>query len=726
MNYGATQDEQIAIEIVIGVEDTLPVVSNPNAKVAKSSTLKEIGKVPSIYNRAGEVVGISKWTEKYPTLEEYLEWCKNPDYGICIQTRRIRPIDIDVDDRENAQKIVKFVAEHLGFELPMRYRSNSGKCLLMCRVEGEIPKRRMIVEGGVVEYLGNGQQFIACGTHPSGVRYEWVYKGVEGFPTSIPELSIGEYEALIAALEAEFATAPIAKGSIRKRGERIEGLADPIANKLIAKGLDTGLGTQGQIFLKCPFEHEHSAPGGSPTATAYFPAGTGGYKNGIFICKHAHCDARPTFEFESALGLVEGELDGCTELADSLGITVGEVSEALPRPLEVNNNGEATTCLANLVAALQRPHLCGYVLKYDKFRDSLLIASWSKESGPGKMTDFDDSSYGALILALETTGFEPIRLDRLKMAVELIAKENQIDTAIEWINSPVWDGIPRVERFVQNYLGCVDTEYSTAVGQYLWTALAGRVLDPGCKADMVPILVGAQGIRKSTVIEKIVPRSELFGDIDLNARDTDLSRKMRGKLVLEIAELRGLKTRDLESIKQFITRTHEEWIPKYKEFSKQYPRRCVFIGSTNEPDFLADTTGNRRWLPLTCGIIDIAGLERDRLQLWAEGRELFLQHGVLYADAERLAEEVHEAHHVPDIQAEMIERWLEGSAETVSPLSKGYITLDEVLCSCLGYDSRKVTRTEQNNAAKILRKLGLVSVVKRVGENHSAVRVWAR
>ncbi|MCV5824559.1 virulence-associated E family protein, partial [Escherichia coli] len=81
-------------------------------------------------------------------------------------------------------------------------------------------------------------------------------------------------------------------------------------------------------------------------------------------------------------------------------------------------------------------------------------------------------------------------------------------------------------------------------------------------------------------------------------KDDDLARKMRGRLVAEIGELRGLNTKELESIKAFVTRTHENWIPKYREFATQFPRRLVFVGTTNEDEFLADKTGNRRWLPV--------------------------------------------------------------------------------------------------------------------------------
>uniref|UniRef100_A0A1A9ZTL0 Virulence-associated protein E-like domain-containing protein n=1 Tax=Glossina pallidipes TaxID=7398 RepID=A0A1A9ZTL0_GLOPL len=98
---------------------------------------------------------------------------------------------------------------------------------------------------------------------------------------------------------------------------------------------------------------------------------------------------------------------------------------------------------------------------------------------------------------------------------------------------------------------------------------------------------------------------------------------MRGRLVGEISELRGLNSKEIESIKAFITRTHEVWVPKYREFATQFSRRLVMFGTTNQEEFLADETGNRRWLPLRVGKMRLDDIKRDVMQLWAEGTELY-------------------------------------------------------------------------------------------------------
>jgi predicted P-loop ATPase len=169
-----------------------------------------------------------------------------------------------------------------------------------------------------------------------------------------------------------------------------------------------------------------------------------------------------------------------------------------------------------------------------------------------------------------------------------------------------------------------DTPYTRAVSAYTWTALAGRCLEPGVKADMAPVLIGLQAAGKTTAVEALAPFNDAdesaFVEINLTKKDEDIARSLRGKLVGEIAELRGLQSRDAESIKAWVSRRFEEWTPKYEEFGTRFARRLLLIGTGNKDGFLDDETGERRWLPMRVGAVDVAGIRRERDQLWAEGR----------------------------------------------------------------------------------------------------------
>ena len=280
-------------------EDLLPVVSNPNAVISPRSKMAALGKTPSLYNREGEVAGITSWTSHQATLDEITAWQKNPDLGICIQTRRVRAIDVDVPDPVLAQQIAELLAYRLG-PLPTRMRSNSSKFLVAINLPGEYHKRVLRVAGGIVEFLATGQQFIAAGTHTSGVPYEW--EG--GLPTSIPTIDAAKFEALWKELDEKFSVAPASESKAPTKALKLAHAAqnDPVAVRLQEQGLVLSQARDGRLDITCPFEDGHSSQT-AESATSYYPAHTGGYEQGHFHCLHASCNDRTDQEFREALGL---------------------------------------------------------------------------------------------------------------------------------------------------------------------------------------------------------------------------------------------------------------------------------------------------------------------------------------------------------------------------------------------------------------------------------------
>ena len=311
--WGATPEDWETLSTLLGLtQDLLPVVSNPKAVISPESKMKDLGKTPSKYNPRGFVSGISMWTSKRATPEEIEEWSREPDYGICIQTRQVRALDLDITDQALASQIAKVISKHLG-ELPERFRANSSKSLFAIRMPGNFTKRVLKTEQGIVEFLATGQQFIACGTHPSGARYEWS----DGGPFKIPEVEPTKFEALWAELESTFAVTPTKTSSVSVKAEKLAATSanDPVAvflhdnNFVLEEDRATG-----RLDIVCPFVDEHSGDG-AVSATSYFPAMTGGYALGHFDCKHAHCEDRTDEEFKEKLGIPSAGLNDFENLA---------------------------------------------------------------------------------------------------------------------------------------------------------------------------------------------------------------------------------------------------------------------------------------------------------------------------------------------------------------------------------------------------------------------------
>lgn len=698
-SYGATPEEWITFDTLLGLtEDLLPVVSHPAAKVSAKSSIKKKGKVPSKYNISRKVVGIPEWTSFKATSSLIDKWSKEPDYGICIQTRNIRAIDIDVPDSDEVTRILNFINVQLrSLEYPLRVRSNSSKCLLAFRVAADIHKRVFRTHNGIIELLGNGQQFISAGTHESGVRYEW-----ENL-TDFPELAREEFENLWNGLVKEFGIEEPISAHARQQGETYSAHDETLAKLNVIEW-----GQDGQAHIDCPFKAEHTSETGI-SSTSYFPKGTHGYDQGHFICLHAHCAKRTDDEFLDALGLRAADFEPIIEETKS---NLPDVWPSFKR----TESGEIYPTIDNLYRALQRDDVCSARIAYDSFREEVVITSVKNHALEWRL--LLDNDYTLLQLHLErNVGFKPIAIDLLRRAVQAVAYANSFDSAILWLEGLQWDGIARVNRFMCDYIKSESSAYAQAVSRYLWSALAGRVLVPGVKADMVPIWEGGQGRNKSSTLEALVPNSEYFLEVDLNEKEGELARKMRGKLIGEIKELRGLQTKDLESIKAFIDRRYEEWVPKYKEKSHRFARRLIFIATTNHKEILADETGNRRWLPIHVERADIVAIRRDRDQLWAEGRELFKEEGICFAQAETLSHTMHQDYAITDPWGDIIETWMK-SPEDIdgrAPVDKGYLTTAEIMREALHIEVRNMKGIDGKRIAKILRETGCERVKKRLG-----------
>ena len=164
--------------------------------------------------------------------------------------------------------------------------------------------------------------------------------------------------------------------------------------------------------------------------------------------------------------------------------------------------------------------------------------------------------------------------------------------------------------------------YSKIVFRKWLISAVARALQPGCKADHVLILEGAQGAGKSTAIRKLCG-DMYFGDTLPRLDTKDANDYVRGKWIIELAELSSVSKTEVEHVKAFITRTEEKFRPAYGRAEITYQRRCVFIGTTNRSDYLRDETGNRRFWPIRLEAVDISAIERERDLIWSAAKALF-------------------------------------------------------------------------------------------------------
>lgn len=187
--------------------DLLPVVSDPSAVPAPSSKVKAFGKIPSEYDAGGRAYGLAGWQSREILPEHIARWSADRRLGMCVRASAVRAIDVDVTDPELADKIHSALVHELvelDKQSPLRTRANSPKFLLPFHLEGAYKKRIINTAHGRIEFLADGQQWVAAGCHPSGARYEWA----GGLPDSTPTLSLDEFEKLWKRLSEDFSVEP--------------------------------------------------------------------------------------------------------------------------------------------------------------------------------------------------------------------------------------------------------------------------------------------------------------------------------------------------------------------------------------------------------------------------------------------------------------------------------------------------------------------------------------
>jgi predicted P-loop ATPase len=229
-----------------------------------------------------------------------------------------------------------------------------------------------------------------------------------------------------------------------------------------------------------------------------------------------------------------------------------------------------------------------------------------------------------------------------------------------------------------------------------------RVFEPGCQADCAIVLEGPQGIFKSTCL-RILAGDEWFSDcLPADLKHKDAKDHLRGKWIVELPELAQFKRNEIETVKAFLSRRHEQFRPSYGRHEISYPRQCVFAGSTNEEHYLVDTTGNRRFWCVKCGEIDLAGLARDRDQLWAEAVHLFRQGALWHLTGEASDTAAGQA-----TERIAVDPWTAMVAEALRllPLMHADVSPGEILNSLALTTEQKHPRSAAR-VAVILRNLG--------------------
>lgn len=317
----------------------------------------------------------------------------------------------------------------------------------------------------------------------------------------------------------------------------------------------------------------------------------------------------------------------------------------------------------NVLIILENDPLLKAKIAYDEFANRPVALSslpWRKVECEHTWNDTDDAGLRHYI----EKSYGISGKERISDAFALCAEKNRFHRIKDYLTSLKWDGIKRLDRLFIDYFGTADNEYTRAVTRKSFVAAVARAMQPGVKFDTMAVITGKQGIGKSTLLKKM--GKQWHNDSISVFKGKEAPEQIQGYWIIELGELAGFNKSETNDVKQFLSRTEDVYREPYGRRTVNNKRQCVFFGTTNDSEYLKDSTGNRRFWPIDTGVIQpiksvFKDLDDEVDMLWAEaymywqlGEHLFLE-----GDANKEAELQQENHMVSDPREGLIRDFIE-------------------------------------------------------------------
>jgi putative DNA primase/helicase len=313
----------------------------------------------------------------------------------------------------------------------------------------------------------------------------------------------------------------------------------------------------------------------------------------------------------------------------------------------------------------------------------------------------------------------------VRAVVRSIARRNAYSPVVDYIDSLHWDGEDRMPA-LSTALG-LDEKSQGLELEFLhrWLiAAVARAYRPGCQADTVLVLQGSEGQFKSRFFEDLGGRWFVRMSAELGSKDS--IETMRRAWIVELDELDAIKrSREFSTVKANISRSDDDYVPKWIRESQKVKRRSVLGGTVNDFDCLVDEDGLRRfWIVSVRRRINREWVQANRDQLWAQAKTDFdigEQWHLTPAQEVLQREQVQQYVHRHPWQ-DLVEQHLSDRG-----LFDDFVTMQELYAKALG----EMGPAQQNGGtdktlSKILRRLGYGPAVNPTGSGHGRVRGWRR
>lgn len=433
-----------------------------------------------------------------------------------------------------------------------------------------------------------------------------------------------------------------------------------------------------------------------------------------------------------------------TEFEDSTQ-TVIENNDWMKKLAISASTGAIQKTIDNVKIILSNDQKIRGAMVFDEFSNKIKIirpCPWDTNMSNFKERVWSESDDAGLRLYIEKL-YGITGKDRIQDALSVYLEQNKIHVVRDYLESLVWDGVPRLEHLLIDYFGTADTTYEKAVIRKSLVAAVARIFKPGTKFDNMIILAGKQGIGKSTFLKKL--GKAWFSDSIGKFEGKEAYEQLRGVWIVEVPELTGFNRTEMSDIKQFLSKQEDIYREAYARRTSIFKRQCVFFGTTNDNEFLRDKTGNRRFWPVNVGLKVPAksiftDLDKEVDQIWAEACELYKNGETLYLDGEeaKIATERQEEHLESNPKEGLIKEFVsrkivqgfneksiidrkifwanDRSALQSELIERDRICAAEIWCECFGADIKMMKRQD---AVEIN---GILSTIKEFEKSEKSLR----
>lgn len=709
---------------LVGHANVVPI-ANAGPDTESDLPAGVVGKVPSVFDREGKIVGFKNWQNQRVTASQFARFRDDGRYGFGVITGQPVPaggvavcIDADTEDARLQDVVNDIVCAALGRDIiPQRVRGNSNRRAYVLRVMTEEPIFKTVLKLApnadtgkqeAIEVLGLGQQFAAWGIHPSGAKIEWLTGAANDFTAepAIPSwedltLSAEQFAQLREQLREQLPVISTTTAKQRQRQAANDETAndDAVAIFLDENGYTLDIGSEGQRYIRSPFGDEYSTPQDeNDTSVCYFLPGTHGYEVGHFVSMHASDAERQDQDWLNAVGFIADQFETLPALIEDsprsvpyMGISGkgcllndkgytgnrradkirAEISQALNLPLRYippmvtpryNNKGE-------LISFAPLNHSLNLRFAVERLGLMLMlnmmtgqIELFKADGTPATNSDAQTSSM--IVNSLSECG---IPLDTESKHFDALAAINSYHPIYRLFQGREWDGVERVQKV----LACVHSKYPTFAQRMIKKTLIAAIaaLENGfIEMKTVPVLYSRENnFYKSAFIKRlfsILPNSFMEG-LSVDPRSKDSIRPAVCCWGAELGELDSMSKVESGLLKAWIPAAKDKWRVEHKSFYFEKPRQTVYMGTVNKDDFIKDETLASR-LPVISLTAPIDIDEVNRLLGWEhDGNAPRL------VDAEQLTQfwlEVREMYRAGDIygvSAEELAEGLEHSKEFV-------------------------------------------------------------